>query len=1134
MDSLFSKISSQVQDGELLSLITDQVGKVGQAGDTITNITENPPQGLEQLTGFLRDLSLPDLDKSGQLNDGISRLFELVPTDTSTLTGDLSKNLENFFDDLTGNLVDQLSGIIQSFEAIDDLVKLFNQNEVNNNGIASLGAMASGEQGGSESIQESLDNLQSFLDKLPETFSVSTIFERLLKLLDKLPRNLIPVRNLPLIDELRDKLETVLQWKAQSGAELTQTLENNVVALNQYIRSMLIEELETNADELRHISDQVNYNDIEDQLVTLTSGLNNLASQVRSADLAGTSTTVIDLNQAVSQLNVLMQQINDELLQGQQSTIQNKLDKLGDRLDQQMLELIANLNPTSDLEIVSLLLKPVDEALEATGFEDGIDKINEFLDQVRAVFNRININSFKDEFQDVIDTAVDGVDDLKKSLINVTLQLKLLLDRVENELDNLGIEAIINEMENGLRSLQQSLESGANAIFEPVKNFLGDTLDTINGFLDDFDPEVVIGELRKVIQVLTNILSDPVLLDTIDKVKGALDEVNGSLEEFSFQPVTDTVVEAINTVKDILGTLDSLPIPDSMEPMVSKAFEVLPESIEPATTAINNGLEEIINEGPKPVLETIKAQPVKLVTEVKKYSPDILIGDKLSAPYQEVVGKMEEFKPSVLLQPVNDELNDLKNRLSKAFNPAELVQPLEAPFNSSIELLNQFDPNELIQPLQEQITNGITAVTGQLPLDETNEVFDKIQEVTEQIEEVVALAQDMVDTFTNAKNRLGGLQDAGNQVSDFNNEVVSKLDEITDVSGINLAYSELAATLDQTKSGALLPLIIPDIDGVVANLSELDAGNKLIDLVAAHRGFPKTELNALPDSPEKTAILNFINGFDPLGNDFTVPLNSLSTWQQNLSASKINFQDAMSGWDARFHGDNSPLNDLRQTNLTVKQLKNILSETLEKEFLQVFTPVMKVIDHLQQFFSFLLDAAADLVQDLTDQVSDFLSIADTLEQLRNSINSLVTSLEEFDISFIADEIRDVFDGLINKMEILRPSKIAGILDLAFDDLLSILDLNQLLGTDQLEQDYLQVLNHLRKLDPGTLVTDLLQPEFDKVVNFLERFDLTEQIDTFLERIETLKQQLADELERTSKAFDQMIDNVPAEFQEALR
>lgn len=195
---------------------------------------------------------------------------------------------------------------------------------------------------------------------------------------------------------------------------------------------------------------------------------------------------------------------------------------------------------------------------------------------------------------------------------------------------------------------------------------------------------------------------------------------------------------------------------------------------------------------------------------------------------------------------------------------------------------------------------------------------------------------------------------------------------------------------------------------------------------------------------------------------------------------------------------------------------------------------MKVIDHLQQFFSFLLDAAADLVQDLTDQVSDFLSIADTLEQLRNSINSLVTSLEEFDISFIADEIRDVFDGLINKMEILRPSKIAGILDLAFDDLLSILDLNQLLGTDQLEQDYLQVLNHLRKLDPGTLVTDLLQPEFDKVVNFLERFDLTEQIDTFLERIETLKQQLADELERTSKAFDQMIDNVPAEFQEALR
>lgn len=323
------------------------------------------------------------------------------------------------------------------------------------------------------------------------------------------------------------------------------------------------------------------------------------------------------------------------------------------------------------------------------------------------------------------------------------------------------------------------------------------------------------------------------------------------------------------------------------------------------------------------------------------------------------------------------------------------------------------------------------------------------------------------------------------------------------------------------------------IDATIADLENLQPKAKLVSLIAAHRNFPRAALEALPDTAEKLSILAFLDSFDPLAGEISLPLNSLEDWKDDLTSAKTTIQTAFADWDTRYFSPNSPLEELRLANPDAEAIRTLLKDTIQQQLTETLAPLFRVIDHFSSFFAGVLDEITQLVGGLQDRLANLLDAANTLDELRNSINGLVDTLENFDITFIADEVKDVFDAVKGQLEQISPAVIAAAVKETFDNLLDLLDLDTLLGVDQLDSEYNQILENLRANDPTRLLAEVVQPEYDKIPAFLQRLDLSVQINTLIEILESLKVELQGELDRTADAYDAMIDVVPSDLQASL-
>lgn len=1135
-DSIFVNIEVSLNADSLLGMIAGQLDFLGSADISLTDLANNPPEGILDLGNFFNNLSLPDIDVSNLLQEGFSAIGQLIPTDAGAFTGSLDGALGDFFGNLDVDLTAKISAVIDAFEAVKGLIELGHPlAEVE--GEAEVEVRFRGLRGPDDTPDETLQALQAvrdYLDQLPDPLSVENLLEWILEGLQNMPREKIGLRYVPILDELRDKLETVLAWEDMTGADIGTHMAESVEKVEAAVlHNFITDGAEKIANQLSGTVDFIDSYTLGNTLNALKTGIEELSQMVQDGNLTGASERISNLEGLKTLLLSRTTSIDQQLFNGQVEDINRELTLVGDTLEDRMLQLIGDLNPPSDLPVLSLFIAPLNQAFDEIGLNDLNTRIQEILATFRSYIDQLNLSAISDTLTDVIDTASDAVNGLRDILIQATVEITAALDTVEEAIDDIGVEQLIDGMKNALEEFQEIIENGVEAIFGPVRDFLLSIFAELNNLLIQFNPAILVEELQRILQALTSVLSDPRLLDTIDLLRSVLDNVNQELGKFSFKPVTDVVVDAIGVVKEALKLATKLPLPDSLKEDLKKALEQIPRTIDPTVDAINEGLDEIIDEGPKPVLEAVRDQPAKLVELVESFSPADYIGENLTKPYQDFLDKMDDFELVKLLEPVNAEIDKVKAEIQETIDPVKLMEPLEAGFQELLGLLDLFDPQELIQPLQEKLTEGIHAITDNLPLDIANEAFDQIAEVTEVIQGVLDKATGFRDLLSDIQSRLAGLANAENQVRDFGITIANRLDGLDNLDPFFEAINSLGEQLDEIKAAPLLAILDQSMDTVIALLDTLQPQQKLVDLVGVHRAFPTATLEAMPDSTEKNLILGFLENFDPLEESYSVPLQKLEDWKTDLSSRKMLIHEAFSDWDSRFHGPNSPLNELRYQGTTLDEVKTLISETVNQQLTETLAPVFRIVDHLQTFFDNILTELVALINAVEAQVQEILQVGEALEELRQAINGLVDTLENFDITFLADEIEDIFNAIREKLEAISPNRIATIVKEAFDNLLAIFDLNTLLGVEALDAEYQQLVDFLKENDPTRLLAEVVQPEYDKIPEFLKRFDFSEPINLFIAILEALQLELETELGRTADAYEEMVQAVPSEFSGSL-
>lgn len=1150
--SVFNQLNNNVDEEGVKNQIDGQVQSLTAADEELSGLDET--KGIDNTAGFLNDAPMPKPDQSAALDEGYAHIQDQVPSDLGSLTGDLENSVDGYFQDVGNNLNEQISNSLNPLRALGGLSNIgFSEPEATQGEETET---AQGEETETEEvlapaalfrsdtlpgetaspnqeIVDSLNRVKEMLALIPDPLDVERLLAWMLELIQKLPRHLYPLQYLPLLDELGDKLSTLLFWNEANADQLSENLALSLANLRQYVQTSFIDQgAQSFADRFEEAAAFIQQGDIGSRLDELTLGLNELGTQVGTGDLTETNPKIISLRTTALDLRAFLGDLNLEFDEGRIDALNQDLIAFNSRMEEKMLELISILDPPSDLDLLTFLIKPLNQLLDEIGTEALIEKIAEAVETIKGWLDKLNITAVKETLNDAINQAISGIETLKNKMLEATVGITALMNKVEQAIDDLGVERLIEAMEKALKDFQHLIEEGAAAVFQPVRETLLTTFSTVNDLVGQFNPAALVEELMAMIQRLTGVLGDPKLVEKIDAIRGQLDKINGELGGFTFKPVTAKVIVGIGAAEKALDIASSIPI-DAIKEELSAALSQLPASIQPQVDMLNEKMEDIIEEGPKPILLAIKDKPALLIQEVARFSPEQFIGENIYLPYRELLQKMENYSPLKLLQPVREELDKIKAELNRVANPAQYLARLEGPFQAIIDKIEAIDPHALVAPLQKKIEEGIESIIEALPLDEANEIFDEVAGVTKQIQSIAETGRAMRDLLDDVQNRLAPLEDAEEQVAAFGNKIKAKIDQIEDMTAISANLNEAAQTLEQIKSAPLRQIVESAMNAVVDQLEQLKAKEKLVGWISAYQRFPKAELQNLPDSPEKAALLDFIDKFNPLQPAFSLPIDNLADWSAKILRAQTTIAEEFADWDARYHAPEGPLNDLKRSDLSAAELKELLGQTIQRQLTQSLAPMFKLVDYVRDFISGLLNEITSLIEYLESQIDQIASIGETLEELRQSVNELTQALQQFDITFIAREVEEIFDAIIGKLEVINPANIAKKVGKVFEELLEILNVDVLLGAGQLEEEFRRLIALLESNDPKALLEGKIQPEYDKVVDFLKRFDLSVQIEVFLKNLENLRIGLKIELDLTADAYEAMLDVVPKELQASL-
>lgn len=1142
--SLFGQVNENVDASNLQTAIGDQEGLLNGADGDLEQILADVLDGLTSVLDWLTNTALPQLSQPGVIQQAFSDLEELIPGDTSALTGGLSSALEDFFGDIDTNFVGDLTGIVQAFEAINNLRNRFfsstqtieEEDETQDEGtrglsIRSVEMRVRGGVGETNALAEELGRL---LDILPDPFNAKSLLEWILDGLKAIPRDKFPLGYLPIYDELTDKLETALGWLNMDANEIENHLVNTITQLTEHIQKFILDEnTGLIVSEITSLSEKIPDVALISHIDNAISGLEGLKPFVDNGDLTGSEAIIDSAYSAFEELLTALNKINAEVLSGQHTQLSERVRKLEDESEARMIQLIALLSPPSELDIIRRLSEPFNELLEQTGISTIGDRMREMFEVVTDLLDKLNISAIKDTLEGGINEATDAIEGLQNRLTEATMDFSLLMDEVKGFIANLGIDDLREEMRNGLNEFQTLVEDGTNTVFEPVRGVLNTGMDTLTDIFEFIDLQAIIDELINLLDTLEDILLAPELKTQIDTIREAINTVNRALEEFSITSVANTVIDVINLVKGAFELVSSLPLTGSLLEDIVKEIErneiLSPEGLRSKVNFLLGVLGDVIEQGPKAILIEIKDKPALLVEYLSNFSPDQFLNDNLFDAYRNLIAKLEDFKPSLLVEPVDEALNGLKDQALDTLDPEKLLLPLEGPFDEVKNLLTQIDPQEIINPLNEVLQDGIRTVTDNLPLDVADDIFEKVNEFANTLEEALDTMCAFRDKLNDLNDRLSGIDDADTQIVNLGDDVVARLDTLSDFSTLQSTFSQLESVLDQTKADTLKQQVSSPLTGLLDKLTNLDAKNRLILLINAHRAISIPAVEALPDDmPEKALLLNLLNTFDPLAVAFSEPMDALSDWKDELENRKNELDEAFSEWDARFHHENGPLSQLRASSLSLAEFKAFLRNTVRQQFAEELAPTFKILDHFQSILAVILSEFSDLIAEIEEIVNDFLAITDALEELREALDNFINMLNNLDLSFLATEVQEIFDEVGNQLELLRPSSIAADLKQSFEELLAIFDIDTLLGIPTLDAKYQHLLDLL--VNPIDDITGQLQPRFDSLLEFILCFDFSTEIDAFLARVEGIEGGLSTDLNRIIDAYEDMFDVIPSDIQ----
>jgi methyl-accepting chemotaxis protein len=1144
MPTVFERIDVAMEGGDLTARVSVQTGHLAEAATLLADFVADPPGSVGDFVTGIGEVALPRLDVAGDLTGIFQTLGAALPIDFAsviqgavTVSGSLTSNVNE-------RLLPEIEKLVQGINALGDLITRVDAlvPVVEAEAAGPSGGVEGGPSGGSgagepapthaearrEEKAQAVAQINQALDQVPEPLGASAVVEFAREQLSLVPRGLVPMPYVPLLDDLLYLFDTTVDLRASDAAALEAHIRGAAQELASFLRGAGAAPVDALVEDLEAAAAELDAPALATRTWVLVEGLGRLAAAVRSGDLGGIDADVGAMNDALDELLPQLDHLRAELFAGRVDTLVGRFERLTSDMDAALRRVSHATLPPNYLRLFEGVGAALEEAVDASGVAELTESMRKVLEGMADSLDKVDVSALAEPVDAVLGELRAACEEIDRVLSDVASECAALFDEVDRLLDEVDLSTVTDEVRAALESFTDALAQQVDALFGPMKAAIASAVGAIGGVLEQFDPEDVIDSLEEAIGSLADALDNPEVTALIGQIKGALEGVTGGVMTLSFRPVTDEVVAAINGVTEILRTLDPSLLSPPATLALNAAVALLPADLFPVTNPLKAEFRGLLETGPFPLLDQVREQPARLLDRVKSYGPADLIGSQLSGPFDELVGELKAVSPiDDLLAPVQAALESAAERLRGSADPAALLAPLQTHYDALLARLDAADPASLVRPVREALDAAVSAVLEAVPLDEFFGIFDDIvARVRASIETAVGF-RDMVDKTMRI---LDDLSDPEQELRDWLEPTIQRVDEIADLGAVQAAFDEMSAALDGLAGGALEARVDQHLVPLRDALTELEPGRLLSSLSTTYRAVRRPDVNALPDSLQKTALITLLNRLDPVATTFASPYRGLQRWLDALGLHEATWREFLPAWTRRTGEGHGPLARLRHDAIAKPELKEVLRQGFEDEIITPIAGVLRAVGAGAEAVAAPMNEMTHFVDELEAKLEQLLAGPEAMGEVRDALNALAGRIRDVDVDFLVDEMREIFDAVKGKFEPISPHALAAVLTDAFDDVIRSLDVAALLPADELEsvaQAYDQIVASVEQLDPTRLVVDAVQPIFDeRIVPLIDAFDLTAVIDALIEGITGLRVDLEIELERVNQAYKEMLAAVP--------
>lgn len=1117
MASLFEPLQAITGDPALTDSIGNQLGQLLAIAQQVKELIDQPPGDFGDYFNRLKSLPLPDLVLPGNLGEGLSDLISALQKNLGASSSGLLDQVGALEKQISQGLAERLKPLL---ETLDQLTKLL-ASDLSCGLIPGFAPPAANPPNGNPPppaaaiTSTQMADVKAQLATIPVEMTVRDLLIWVHGQVNGWRPAALFFRAIPLIDDLRDPLDSLVRWDGFTGTQLVQEFEQNLNRLATLIQNQTSGMITAAFDPLT--INLLSVEPLNQSAQALRDALVALKNAVEAQDAAEITTQLAVAQIAETQIEAANLALDPQA--AALEALRDRLQQLPGEMETGICRLLVLLSPSTSWADLTAPLAELPMPLQEDSFQPLTELLGRIQESLENLLGLMDVNVVTEPLTQLFNQAEAAVTALDQQIVQLTAAAQAQFQQARTALQAIDLsgfqQQMVQAIDQAATTIQQNLEQG----LQPAADALVAAVTAISNAANGFDPEQIAQPVEQAISAIQSMFQAAEL----QQLLGSLQQLGGLVEPLkalSFRPVADLVISGIGEVKSALDSIDESNLSPPMPEMIDAAMSVLPASLDPMTEPLIGDLRDLIQQGPTEVLQQIRQLPARITEQLQQFSPKILLSEPLGKPYAQMRQQLDEFKPGSWLDAADQELESLRQRLTEALDLQPLLAPIAGTQRQLQSELQRFNPAKLMQPVVEQIDSVIDRLVDAIPtssvIDALDQVVGRVRQLLQPLEAAVEIAQALIV-------RLSKLTDPRGQLDIWLGEILDKLPQSAPTT-LAAALATLQSTIDETKSAAMATLHATARQTLADKLNSANANALHSQLTQA-----RNQLAALTNLPVE--VQSWIDTLKPLDPHFSRGLRQLTRLNDALNQSDQTIATHFADWNERYHHPDGPLASLAPELVTLEQWRSQLNQAINQQLGATVVQFCRQLFILSRLLESFSNAMTALLAAVNSKVDEVLAAPQALAAAGNGLQQLLQRLKNLDLALFSRETDAIYQQLLGQIQAIDPQQLLAPLRQHLTQTLKQLSLATVFTPalrQTLTQSYMALIQKLDGLDPEPLLIEPLEATYQQaILPLAQSFDVGETLDALQAWFDQLPAELQSELDRVDTAYQELLRTAPS-------